>query len=192
MKTLPLSLSLLVATIGFAIADEMKMPDQAKLAEMTARFAPTELKADLTKLSPNDRKVLAKLVEASQIVNGIFLRQRWSGNTAMLLELAGDESPEGRARLHYFLLNKGPWSSLDQDAPFVAGAPAKPENANFYPSDSNKGEIEAWIKSLPAADQERAKGFFTVVRRGTDQKFALVPYNIEYGGELTQAAALLH
>jgi hypothetical protein len=192
MKTLPLSLSLLVATIGFAIADEMKMPDQAKLAEMTARFAPTELKVDLTKLSPNDRKVLAKLVEASQIVNGIFLRQRWSGNTAMLLELAGDESPEGRARLHYFLLNKGPWSSLDQDAPFVAGAPAKPENANFYPSDSNKGEIEAWIKSLPAADQERAKGFFTVVRRGTDQKFALVPYNTEYGGELTQAAALLH
>ena len=191
MKTLPLSLSLLVATIGFAAAEEMKMPDQVKLAQMTARFAPTELKTDLTKLSPGDRKLLAKLVEASQIIDGIFLRQRWSQNTSMLLELAGDQSAEGYARLHYFLLNKGPWSSLDQDAPFIAGAPAKPESAGFYPADSSKAEIEAWIKSLPAPEQESAKGFFTVVHRGTDQKFTLVPYNIEYEGELTRAAALL-
>lgn len=192
MKTSPFILALFVATVSIAAAaEEMKMHDQAKLAQMTARFAPTEIKTDLTKLSPNDRKVLAKLVQASQMINGIFLRQRWSGNTTMLLELAGDQSPEGRARLHYFLLNKGPWSSLDQDAPFIAGAPAKPENAGFYPADSTKADIEAWIKSLPAAEQERAKGFFTVVRRGADQKFSLVPYNIEYEGELTRAAALL-
>jgi hypothetical protein len=191
MKTLPLSLSLLVATIGFAAAEEMKQPDQAKLTQMSARFASTEIKIDLTKFSPNDRKVLAKLVQVSQIINGIFLRQRWSGNTTMLLELAGGQSPEDRARLHYFLLNKGPWSSLDQDAPFIAGAPAKPESAGFYPADSSKSEIESWIKSLPAAEQERAKGFFTVVHRGPDQKFTLVPYNIEYESELTRGAALL-
>jgi len=192
MKKTPFILALFLVTVSMAAAaEEMKMPDQAKLAQMTARFAPTELKTDLTKLSPSDRKLLAKLVEASQIIDGIFLRQRWSQNTSMLLELAGDQSAEGYARLHYFLLNKGPWSSLDQDAPFIAGAPAKPESAGFYPADSSKAEIEAWIKSLPAPEQESAKGFFTVVHRGTDQKFTLVPYNIEYEGELTRAAALL-
>ena len=132
---------------------------------MTARFAPTEITANVAKLSPNDRKVLARLVEASQIIDGIFLRQAWAGNPSMLLDLAGDTSPEGRARLHYFLINKGPWSRLDHNEPFVLGAPPKPEGANFYPLDATKAEIEAWIKSLPAAEQERAKGFFTVVRR---------------------------
>jgi hypothetical protein len=193
MKTTPfiLTLAALGAIIAMAQAQNSKQPDQAKLEEMTARFAPTEIIADLSKLSPNDRKVLAKLVEASQIVDGIFLRQAWSGNSSMLLDLAGDDSAAGRARLHYFLINKGPWSRLDHNEPFVFGAPPKPESAGFYPPDATKAEIEAWIKSLPAAEQERAKGFFTVVHRQADRKLSLVPYNIEYEGELTRAAALL-
>ncbi len=191
MKTLRLILALLMPTVVMTRADESAPPDQAKLEQMAARFAPTEIGADLSKLSPNDRKVLAKLVEASQIIDGIYLRQAWAGNLSMLLDLAGDGSAEGRARLHYFILNKGPWSSLDHNAPFVLGAPPKPEGAGFYPADATKSEIEAWIKSLPAAEQESAKGFFTVVRRQADRKFTLVPYNIEYEGELTRAAALL-
>ncbi|MEO7166948.1 MAG: hypothetical protein ABI016_07915 [Chthoniobacterales bacterium] len=190
MKTLPFMLALITAT-SLAAAPENKQPDQAKLEAMTARFVPTEITADLSKLSPNDRKILAKLVEASQIIDGIFLRQAWSGNPSMLLDLASDQSPEGRARLHYFLINKGPWSRLDHNEPFVLGAPPKPEGAGFYPPDATKAELESWIKSLPAAEQERARGFFTVVHRGADKKFTLVPYNIEYEGELTRAAALL-
>ncbi len=128
MKILSLLTFTLLAT---ASAQEGKIPDQTQLTQMAARFAPTEITADLSKLTPNDRKVLAKLVEAAKIIDGIFLRQMWSQNPSMLLELAGDESPEGRARLHYFLLNKGPWSNLDDNAPFVAGAPAKPAGAGF-------------------------------------------------------------
>jgi hypothetical protein len=44
------------------------------------RFAPTEIRADLSKLSPADRKALAKLVEASKIMDALFLRQVWAGN----------------------------------------------------------------------------------------------------------------
>jgi hypothetical protein len=191
MKTLPLTIALLAATTAFAPAQNSGQPDLAKLEQMTARFAPTEITADVAKLSPNDRKVLARLVEASQIIDGIFLRQRWAGDPSMLLDLAGETSAEGRARLHYFILNKGPWSNLDHNAPFVLGAPQKPEGAGFYPLNATKAEIEAWVKSLPAAEQARAKGFFTVVRREADKKLTLVPYNIEYEGELTLAAALL-
>ena len=93
----------------------------------------------------------------------------------MLLDLAGDQSPEGRARLHYFLINKGPWSRLDHNAPFVAGAPPKPEGAGFYPPNATKAELEAWIKSLPAAEQKSAKGFFTVIHRKADGKFSHRP-----------------
>jgi Peptidase family M49 len=191
MKTLSLTIAVLAATTTIAPAQNSSQPDLAKLEQMTARFAPTEITADVAKLSPNDRKVLARLVEASQIIDGIFLRQRWAGNPSMLLDLAGETSAEGRVRLHYFILNKGPWSNLDHNAPFVLGAPQKPEGAGFYPLNSTKAEIEAWIKSLPAAEQARAKGFFTVVRREADKKLTLVPYNVEYEGDLTLVAALL-
>ena len=72
------------------------MPQTANLQKMAARFAPTDISADVSKLSPADRQVLAKLVEASKIIDALFLRQVWSGNEAMLRELAKDQTPEGR------------------------------------------------------------------------------------------------
>jgi len=57
----------------------------------------------------------------------LFLRQVWAGNETMLLNLLQDTSELGRARLHYFIVNKGPWSRLDHNEPFIPGAPAKPE-----------------------------------------------------------------
>jgi hypothetical protein len=180
-----------VATLAlFVRAQETGVPDVQKLQQMTARFAPTEIVADVSKLSASDRQVLAKLVQASKIIDAIFLRQAWSGNEAMLIDLARDQSPAGRARLHYFLINKGPWSRLDRDQPFVPGAPAKPAGANYYPEGASKADLEKWIQSLPEAERARATGFFTVIRRNGNS-FSLVPYNIEYQPELIRAATLL-
>jgi hypothetical protein len=181
-------------------AEEPSVPDLARLQVMTARFAPTDISADLSVLSPADRRVLAKLVEASKIVDALFLRQAWAGNDAMLLNLVRDQTPVGRARLHYFLINKGPWSRLDHNQPFIAGAPPKPAGANFYPSDASKADLESWLQSLSEADRAQASGFFTVVRRAGSQgaaaprgrnTFTLVPYSLEYQPELAHAAALL-
>ena len=185
-----------VAVMVLALAaQETALPDATKLQQMAARFEPTEITADLSKLSDADRRVLAKLVEASKIIDALFLRQVWAGNPPMLLDLVRDESPEGRARLHYFLINKGPWSRLDHNAPFVPGAPAdKPQGANFYPDGASKAEVEAWFKSVPQSIRTRSTGFFTVIRRNaspTGGDFLIVPYSIEYQNELTQAAALL-
>jgi len=178
------------AAAALVRAQEAAVPDTQKLQQMTARFAPTEIGVDLSKLSEGDRRVLAKLVEASKIVDALFLRQVWAGNDAMLLDLVRDESPLGRARLHYFLINKGPWSRLDHNAVFVPGAPPKPEAANYYPEDASKADLERWIQSLPEAERVRATGFFTVIRR-VGNTFTLVPYNIEYQGELARAAKIL-
>src|SRR5262249_35837405 len=172
------------------IAQEAAVPDTAKLEQMAARFAPTEIGADLSKLSEADRRVLGKLVDASKIIDALFLRQVWAGNDAMLLDLVHDQSPAGRARLHYFLINKGPWSRLDHNQPFVPGAPEKPAGANFYPPNTPKADVERWIQSLPEAERARATGFFTVIRR-SGNSFTLVPYNVEYQPELARAAALL-
>ena len=181
-----------VSTAIAAPANNNNPPDTAQLDKMTARFIPTDITADISKMSPADRRVLAKLVDASKIIDGLFLRQVWTGNASMLIDLARDQTPEGLARQHYFRINKGPWSRLDEDKPFVHGAPAKPQNAAFYPDDSTKADIEKWITSLPETEQAGAKGLFTVVKHGADGKsLNIVPYNLEYQGELRQAARLL-
>src|SRR4051812_34124603 len=167
----------LTATLSIAglAAQEARVPDTARLEKMTARFAPTSIQADLSHLTAADRQVLAKLVAASAMLDALFLRQVWSGNEAMLLDLAHNRTPEGRARLHYFLINKGPWSRLDHDEAFVPGAPPKPAGANFYPEGVPKAGIERWIQSLPNAERTRATGFFTTIRRAGGS-FAAVPY----------------
>jgi hypothetical protein len=189
-KWIGAGVGLIVCAAALVRAQEARVPDTQTLQQMAARFAPTDITADLSKMSDADRRVLAKLVEASKIVDALFLRQVWSGNEAMLMDLARDASPEGRARLHYFLINKGPWSRLDHNAPFVPGAPPKPAGANYYADGASKADLERWIQSLPDAERARATGFFTVIRR-SGSSFTLVPYNVEYQGELARAAALL-
>jgi hypothetical protein len=124
-------------------------------------------------------------------MDALFLRQVWAGNDPLLLELLGDDSGLGQARLHAFVLNKGPWSRLDHDAAFVPGVPAKPEAANFYPAGTTKEEVAGWLKSLSGDEREAAIGFFTTIRRGPGGGFMAVPYSVEYQGALTQAAAVL-
>ena len=98
------------------------------LRTMTARFAPADIGADLSALPDNERQALARLVEAARIMDGLFLRQVWSGNDALLETLARQTvaTPDAAETLHYFLINKGPWSRLDHNKPFVPGLPGTP------------------------------------------------------------------
>jgi hypothetical protein len=162
-----------------------------RLEAMAKQFAPVDLKVDLSSLPSNERQALAKLVLAARLMDTLFLRQVWAGNGPLLLDLSQDASPLGRARLHAFVLNKGPWDRLDHNRPFLPGVPAKPPAADFYPAGASKGEVELWIKSLPAPQRALAEGFYTVVRRGPDGKLMLVPYSVLFANELTDAARLL-
>ena len=160
----------------------------AQLQQKSARFAPTDLTADITALPANEREALAHMVRAAQVMDALFLEQAWAGNEAMLHTLVRDDTPIGKARLHAFLINKGPWSRLDHNEVFIPGAPPKPPSANYYPEGATKAEIEKWINSLSAAEKARATGFFTTIRRDAAGRFVLVPYNIEYQNELAIAA----
>ncbi len=165
--------------------------EAARLAARTARFAPVAIGADVQKLPESERKALSKIVDAARILDTLYLRQVWAGNETLLLRLLEDKTPLGAARLHAFLVNKGPWSRLDHNEPFVPGVPPKPASANFYPAGATKEEVEAWIKSLPEKEAAAARGFFTTLRRGPDGRFVIVPYGLEYQGELAEAARLL-
>jgi hypothetical protein len=168
------------------------IPDLSQLQKMLARFAPTELQADTAALSPGDRAALAKLVAASQVLDDIFLTQRWAGNHMLYARLQKDATPLGKARLRYFRLNKGPWSDIDDHQAFLPDVPPrKPPGSNFYPEDLTRQEFEQWVATLSIPERPQAEGFFTVIRRNGADKLTMSPYSREYRPELERAAGLL-
>ena len=168
------------------------IPDLAELERMSARFAPVELRVDTSALPTPDRQALDKLMVAAHYIDDIFLTQYWSGNHAVWDKLRKDKTPLGKARLHYFWINKSPWSALDDHQAFLSGAPArKPLGANFYPEDMTKQQFEDWVKTLPKEQKQEAEGFFTVIRRDGGRLHA-VPFSKEYAKDLTQLSKLLH
>jgi hypothetical protein len=188
------------------VQETSTVPSAAELRSMIARFAPVEIRADVASLPENEQRVVDKLVAAARIMDGLFLRQVWAGNDALLHQLSRDELQRARQagfagsidaadlpllRLHYFMINKGPWSRLDHNRPFVPGVPAKPEAANFYPAGATKAEVQKWMDSLKGTAKTQATGFFTTIRRGDGGRLMAVPYSAEYQGALAMAAALL-
>src|SRR5215471_604618 len=174
------------------LAAAAAMPNLDQLKQMSARFAPVKVKYDSSKLSSGDRKALAKLIEAAKVLNQVFMDQLWSGNRELYSQLQHDTTPLGKARLHYFWLNKGPWSDLDGHTAFVPGvAERKPLGANFYPADMTREEFEAWLKTLPEAQRTAATGFFTVIRRDPNKQLATLPFSRAYADDLERAAKLL-
>jgi hypothetical protein len=181
------------------------LPDQAQLEKMSARFAPTPMRVDTSALSTGDRKALVKLIQAARIVDQIFLEQIWDKNLELYGRLQKLKDPLGQARYHYFWINKGPWSELDDYQAFLPVTPVrKPKGANFYPENMSKEEFERWVATLSPEDQEEAKGFFTVIRWKKSKQPAnmmapthlhdqmeAIPYSDAYKKPLSDAADLL-
>ncbi len=189
------SLTLLLSFIATVVDAQRKrhqtMTGDAALARKISRFAPTALTANTSRLAANDRQALMKVIAAAKYFDPLYRRQIWSGNEALQQKLEADKSALGRQRLHYFLINSGPWSQLDGNEPFIEGVPPRPPQANLYPDDITKAEFNSWLSGLPAEEKEKATGYFYVIRRDASGKLMTVPYSEEYREFLDPAAKLL-
>ena len=185
----------LLSAIFFAACknqESMKGNEQMTLDQKIARFAPTEISANISKLSSGDKKALDKIIEAARLMDPIYLRQVWRGNVELLKKLEVDMTQEGKERLHYFRMNMGPWSLLDNNESFIEEAPKeKPVGANYYPEDMTKEEFNAWVRVLSEKEKEQATGFFSTIHRSSDKTLQIVPYSQEYREWLVPASRLL-
>jgi len=199
-KILPLVLGLFAnsATMAYSkpaaatpAASKTHVQDLKSLERILKRFEPVELKVDLSKMPESEKKTLAKLIEASKVVQTLYFQQIWGGNLPLMAKLASDNSALGKARYAAFMLDKGPWSLQDDHQPTSPGVPAKPEAGTYYPEGATKADVEKWLKTLSPAAAAEAKGFFTVIRKDKNGQFKTVPYSEEYQPEIGQLAALL-
>jgi hypothetical protein len=192
MKTI-LSLIVAMGLISTTLtAQKNNAAEDPELAKKIARFAPTYLTADVKKLTPQDRQALKKIIDAAKLLDPLFLRQVWNGNAELEKKLLADKTAAGHQRLHYFYVNDGPWSRLDNQAPFIEGVPhEKPPQASYYPDDMTKEEFNTWVETLSEADKQKATGFFYLIRRDANKKLTFVPYSEAYKDYLDPAARLL-
>src|SRR5437867_9150694 len=143
----------------------------------------TVIDYDRSLLNYNEHQVVAKLIEASKLIDEIFWRQDSEENPALREQL-----PRPSAAFDYFVMNKGPWDRLKDDEPFI-GTKKKPAGAAFYPEDMTKEEFERYLAAQPEKKDE-LQGLFTIVRRdGT--ALVGVPYSAFYRDFLEPAAARL-
>ena len=181
----------IVVALWIATTIAVARVEQQPRIVMSPLFAPVEIGASLADLAQSERRALAEIVAAARVMDGIFLEQVWAGNPPLLLRLSGDRSPQVQAQLDFFLTNKGPWSRLEGNRPFVPDVPDKPAGANYYPPDATRDEVETWVDELTGADRAAATGYFTTIRRAPDGRLTAVPYSLEYQGMLAVAASHL-
>ncbi len=193
LKTSLLSLLVLLLAVTPMVSQKKQAPaGDPDLAKKIARFAPTVLTANTARLSAKDKLALKKIIEAAKLLNPLFLRQVWSGNGELEKKLLADKTPAGRQRLHYFYINDGPWSRLDDDEPFIEGVPRdKPPQAAAYPDDVTRDEFNAWVETLSETDKQKATGFFYLIRRDANRKLTMVPYSQAFKEYLDPATKLL-
>jgi hypothetical protein len=164
-----------------------KAPLEYVKAEL-AKFAPVELQVDLSLISENDKKVLAKLVDASRLIDELFLIQVDPENGKMLQSLQASASTENSAYLELFKVMFGPWDRLEHDKPFL-GERDKPLGAGFYPPDMSKEEFERTKTESP--DLAKAlESEFTIITR-QNGKLVPVPYYQAYSTYVMKISALL-
>src|ERR1043165_1417900 len=170
-----------------------KVPIAPDTPQRAAQLPRTVIDYDHALLTDDERRVVAKLIDASKQIDEIFLRQVSEDNPSMRDRLAKQAAapsatPLDRAGYDYFIINKGPWDRLKDDEPF-AGTAKKPAGAAFYPADMTKSELEQYVAGHPKKKDE-LEGLFTIVRRdGTD--FVGVPYHAYYLDFLDPAAKAL-
>ena len=171
----------------------MAIPNVQELKALSARYAPVDLKADISGLKAGDRAALKPILQAAKALDRLFYRQMWTGNEALLARLTAEARGEaGKALLDAFIVNRGPWSELDGYTAFMDGVPArKPKGAAYYPEDASPEELEAFFDSLPEGEREKARGFYSVIRRGEAGQLTAVPYSQAYGDILSEAAGHL-
>jgi len=141
------------------------------------------LTADLSALSPAERRMIPLLIQAAREMDEIFWMQAYGSRDSLLASLR-DPGTRRFAEINY-----GPWDRLKGNAPFVAGVGAKPQGARFYPSDMTREEFERAVAG-GGARADSLRSLYTLVRR-EGGRLAAVPFHVAYAPQMRRASALL-
>jgi hypothetical protein len=178
-------LALLISLVAIAPTHAASLHVAPDVAQRVRQLPRTVIRYDASMLDANEKKVVAKLIEASKYLDEIYWRQVSEKNPELRKELAKTGGPA----YEYLVINKGPWDRLKDDEPFI-GTAKKPAGAAFYPGDMTKETFEKYVAAHPA-EKDALQGLTTIVRRSNTGKLVATPYSTYYAEFLKPAAKAL-
>jgi len=185
-----LAVPVLAALAGCGGNDRHRQEVAVQPPGLLDKYTTVRLTADLSGLTPNERRMIPLLIEAAQAMDDVFWLQAY-GDPHELLSQIGDPALRRFAEINY-----GPWDRLEGNAPFIAGAGPKPPGANFYPRDMTREEFDSAVAGDPVK-MARFRSQYTLMRRDASGALEAVGYAEAYSrqmrlaaGKLREAAAL--
>lgn len=162
--------------------------DGYDLRAQFGKLAEIEMQPDTAYLTAEERDVVNLLIDASDYMSAIYLRQRGAELPQLREAIWRSKRGDRDLLLTMFDRNFGPWDEIAELHPFW-GSDEMPLGAGFYPADMTKTEFDAYLAANPS-QREALTSPYTVVKRDGDRLVA-VPYSVEYAEWLRPAAALL-
>lgn len=169
--------------------EKVEEMNKVNLKERIDIYAPTVIKADISHLTENQKIVIEKLIEASKLADEIFWMQTSPESIPLRDSLAALNTPEAKEALEFVKINYGPYDlNKDGERMIGHGPEDKPAQANFYPQDLSKEELEKYIAANPE-QKEELYSLYTVVKRD-GEKLKAIPYHKAYPQQIKIASLL--
>ena len=169
-------------------AASSKLQVAADLDQRLAKFRVVTMPFHSPGLTPRERKLVSKLVEACQSLERIYWRQSDPEGLALYQSLGASTHASDKKLRRYLRINGSRFDLVEEDKPFVGVEPAPPGRA-MYPKDLTQAKVDAFLKDHPDKKSEIYNPL-TVVRWHGDSLEAL-PYRIAYRAYLEPAAKSL-
>jgi hypothetical protein len=158
------------------------------LAAELAKFKPVRMPFDFAKLTPRERQMVGKLVEACQNLESIYWRQSDPEGLKVYHALTGSTAPRDVQLRRFLRINGGRFDLIRNNMPFVGTSPLPP-GRSIFPEDLTKEEFDRYVAAHP--DQKTALyDPFTVVRR-KGAGLEAIPYYVAYRQWLEPAVKAL-
>jgi Peptidase family M49 len=188
--------SLALAQAGRRAAPPPKQADKCLLKEninediagQVAKFKLVSMPFSVNGLSDAERKIVYKLVEASQFLESIYWRQSDPKGLELYKRLLGCNQVMNQKIRRFLLINGSRYDLLENNKPFVSSDPFQPGRA-LYPAGLTRQEIEAYVAKHPEKKAQIYSPYTVIKRQGAE--LVAVPYHVEYKPWLTGAAAAL-
>jgi hypothetical protein len=173
------------AAKGGTPANLKVVPD---LDRRLAKFRRVQMPFQTAGLSPRERQLVRKLVEACSYLESIYWRQSDPEGLSLYQSLAASTSARDVKLRRYLKINGSRFDLFDDNMPFV-GTDPMPLGRGFYPANLTRDQLEQYIKQHPG-QKSAIYDQFTIVR-WHDGKLEAVPYHIAYRAFLDPAAQAL-
>jgi hypothetical protein len=166
----------------------IREPIHGDLAGQVAKFKLVAMPFSVVGLSPQEQKLVYKLVEVAQSLESIYWRESDPKGLGLLKRLTGCNTVMAQKVRRYLIINGSRYDLLEGNKPFIGYDSFSPGRA-IYPAGITRAEIEAYVAKHPESKAQIYNPYTVIKRQGAE--LVAVPYRVEYRPWLAAAASSL-